>query len=442
MNDSWLQQAIIALKAGHKAEARRLLEEGVQANPRSERGWLQLVEMVNTDQERRFCLIRVLSINHLNASARRELDALGPGPILSPLLQRAAAALKAGLRTEARRLLAEVVHADPRSEQGWLWLSKAVDRDEERRFCLNQVLSLNCRNALAQRELDALGSGTVQSPLDGQEGTPETQIERQPSAGSQLAVDGRSILVVLGYLVALLVAEELTILTRPGIGLGVYGGLLVILILHSALTWEHSVHKLLLSLTFAPLIRILSLSLPLAGLPLIYWYVVTGVPLLVTAVLIARTLGFSRQEIGLNLGRVPIQILVGLTGLIFGYIEYQLLRPALLVQVVSWEQLLGPALILLICTGFTEEVIFRGVMQRATKETMGGLTELYVSALFAVLHVGHKVWLDVLFVFGVGLFFAWVVTKTRSLLGVTLAHGLTNTILFLVGPLLFGPGGG
>ncbi len=441
MNDSWLQQAIPALKAGHKAKARRLLEEGVLANPRSERGWLQLSEMVNTDQERRFCLIQALSINHLNASARRELDALGPGPILSPLLQRAAAALKAERRTEARRLLAEVVHADPRSEQGWLWLSKAVDKDEEQHFCLNKVLSLNRRNVLAQRELDALGSGIVQSPLDEQEGV-LAQTERQPDAGSQLEVDSRPILVVLGYLVALFVAEELTTLTRPGIGLGVYGGLLVILILHSALTWELSLHKLLLSLTFVPLIRILSLSLPLAGLPLIYWYVITAMPLLVAAILIARTLRFSRQEIGLDLGRVPLQILVGLTGLIFGYVEYQLLRPVPLVQVVSWEQLVGPALILLICTGFTEEVIFRGVMQRATTETMGGLAGLYVSALFAVLHVGHKMWLDVPFVFGVGLFFAWIVTRTRSLLGVTLAHGLTNIVLFLVGPLLFGPAGG
>jgi membrane protease YdiL (CAAX protease family) len=36
----------------------------------------------------------------------------------------------------------------------------------------------------------------------------------------------------------------------------------------------------------------------------------------------------------------------------------------------------------------------------------------------------------------VGLFFGWVVQRTRSLLGVTLSHGLTNIVLFLVMPYL------
>jgi membrane protease YdiL (CAAX protease family) len=41
-----------------------------------------------------------------------------------------------------------------------------------------------------------------------------------------------------------------------------------------------------------------------------------------------------------------------------------------------------------------------------------------------------------LFVFGVSVFFSWIVSRTGSLLGVTLAHGLTNILLFLVVPTL------
>jgi len=40
----------------------------------------------------------------------------------------------------------------------------------------------------------------------------------------------------------------------------------------------------------------------------------------------------------------------------------------------------------------------------------------------------------VLFVFAVAMFFAWVVKRTGSLLGVTLAYGITNVMLFLVIP--------
>jgi hypothetical protein len=80
------------------------------------------------------------------------------------LLQQGIAALKAGCKDEARRLLEQVVQENPRSEQGWLWLSGAVDTDEERRFCLAQILSINPRNALAQRGLEVLGPGPVLSP--------------------------------------------------------------------------------------------------------------------------------------------------------------------------------------------------------------------------------------------------------------------------------------
>ena len=36
----------------------------------------------------------------------------------------------------------------------------------------------------------------------------------------------------------------------------------------------------------------------------------------------------------------------------------------------------------------------------------------------------------------VGAFFGWVSQKTGSLLGVTLAHGITNVLLYLVVPFL------
>ena len=245
--------------------------------------------------------------------------------------------------------------------------------------------------------------------------------------------------VALGYLGALAAAEVLTALIEPRGGLVLHGVLLVILLLHTALTWEHPSHGLLLSLAFAPLIRLLSLSLPLAGIPLVYWYSITSVPLFVAAVIALHTLRFSWGGIGVNLRALPVQLLVSLTGLAFGYIEYQILEPEPLARAFTWEQLWIPALILLVSTGFVEEVIFRGVMRRAATETLGRFGPLYVAVLFAVLHVGYKSLLDVLFVFGVALFFGWVVARTGSILGVTLSHGLTNIVLFLVVPFLAAP---
>lgn len=82
------------------------------------------------------------------------------------LLQQGIAALKAGQRAEACRLLKQVVRLNPSSEHGWLWLSSAVDTDGQRRFCLLQVLSINRHNAIASRGLEKLGPGDACSPLD------------------------------------------------------------------------------------------------------------------------------------------------------------------------------------------------------------------------------------------------------------------------------------
>jgi len=242
--------------------------------------------------------------------------------------------------------------------------------------------------------------------------------------------------VALGYLAAVTAAEVLTALIEPRAGLVLHGVLLVALLLHTALNWEQPSHDLLLSLAFAPLIRLLSLSLPLARFPLVYWYFITSVPLFAAVFIAMRTLRFTWRGIGINLRAIPLQILVSLTGLAFGYMEYQILRPAPLAEAFTWEQLWLPALILLVSTGFAEELIFRGLMQRAATEALGDFSVPYVAALFAVLHVGYKSLVDIVFVFGVALFFGYAVRKTQSILGVSLSHGLTNIVLFLVMPFL------
>ncbi len=85
-------------------------------------------------------------------------------------------------------------------------------------------------------------------------------------------------------------------------------------------------------------------------------------------------------------------------------------------------------------TGFVEEFVFRGVMQKAALEAMGNWGLYYVAFLFAILHLIHNSPLDVLLVFLIGLFFGWIVKRTGSLFGVTLAHTITNYLLFVILP--------
>jgi membrane protease YdiL (CAAX protease family) len=239
------------------------------------------------------------------------------------------------------------------------------------------------------------------------------------------------------YLVLIALAELVTTFAEPRVGLTLHGMLLLILLLHAALVSRHGYHRLLLSLTLAPVIRILSLSLPLVGFPLLYWYAVISVPLFVATILLVRILQFSRLELGLTIRKIPVQFLVMLTGFTFGIAEYYILKPdSLLIASFSGQSMVVSSLILVVCTGFAEELIFRGVIQRASVQALGRFGLLYVALLFAVLHIGYKSVFDVVFVFGVALLFGWVAEATWSLMGVSLAHGITNIVLFLVMPLL------
>jgi len=238
------------------------------------------------------------------------------------------------------------------------------------------------------------------------------------------------------YVILIAAAELLTVLTDARWGLALHIGILTALLVQASVLIEQPYHKLLLALALAPLIRILSLSMPLENVDLIYWYAIVGAPLMIAALLVARTLGLSWRNLGFTLRSLRIQALVVIAGLAFGVVEYFILKPEPLIDEFSWGAFWLPALILLIGTGFNEELVFRGVMQSASSDALGKSAILYVTVVFAVLHLGYKSAVDVAFVFAVGLLFGWVVAKTRCLLGVSLSHGITNIALYLVVPFL------
>jgi hypothetical protein len=65
-------------------------------------------------------------------------------------------ALKAGRKPEAGELLEQATEQDSDNEKAWLWLSGAVDTDQERQRCLERALAINPDNAYAQRGLEIL----------------------------------------------------------------------------------------------------------------------------------------------------------------------------------------------------------------------------------------------------------------------------------------------
>ena len=231
------------------------------------------------------------------------------------------------------------------------------------------------------------------------------------------------------------VAELLTLLPEPRPGMLLHGVTIMVLFYHLLKSEDNAMRRLIMVLFLIPLIRVISFGLPLSAWPQISWYLAASIPLFAGMMLVIQQESWSRKELGFSLHNLPLQLLVVLSGLALGWMEYRILAPEPLISELTWEAIWLPALILLVCTGYFEELLFRGLLQSAAISVIGywpGI--LFQAALFAVLHIGYASVVDVIFVFIVGFVFALVVARTHSLLGVTLAHGLTNIGLFLLWP--------
>ena len=242
----------------------------------------------------------------------------------------------------------------------------------------------------------------------------------------------------LFYLLAVATAEMITFLVDPIWGLIFYIPLMVVLIVRSALVRQQAYQRLFLSLSLSPLIRILDLAMPRANFPVFWRFPIVYFPIMVAAIAVVRILNLKAAEIGVRPGILTTQAGVVLLGFGLGVAEFYILKPVPLVNEFSVGAIWLPGILLFLSTGVVEEFIFRGVMQYTAGEVFGGWGGIiYVGSLFAVLHLGFRSWIDVVFVFTVAILYGWIVKRTGSLLGVTLAHGLTNFILYLIAPFLF-----
>lgn len=243
--------------------------------------------------------------------------------------------------------------------------------------------------------------------------------------------------IVTAYLGLIAVAEIMVTYVRPELGAIVHILTLVILIIHASLADSPPVAELLTALVIAPLVRVLSLSLPLFVFDLRYWYIIVSIPLFISAFFIVRNLRWSLRKIGFNFNYPLIQIAVIIFGFIFGAVEYLILRPEPLVPIPSVESFIVTSLILIIGTGLMEELVFRGVLQQAAEKALGVKGSiLFATLVFTTLHIGWNSAIDLMFVFTAGTMWGIVFYRTRSIIGITISHGITNILLFIVLPLL------
>ncbi len=254
-----------------------------------------------------------------------------------------------------------------------------------------------------------------------------------------------AIAVIVASIYALLIIGAEIIGALSGAILGVVCDAFIILMLlvdYATLDEQVSYRRLLPALMLLPLLRLLSLTVPVREIPQLYWYAMIGTPLLLAAVVAAHALDLSWSDLGLRLhSRSPLawlyQATIALTGVPLSLAAFWLVpRPLPISTSLAGRDIILAPIILFLFTGFAEELIFRGILQQTARQALGPFSVIYSSVLFAAMYAGSLSPGYVIFIGLVGLFFGWCANRTGSLWGVVLAHSLLNIGMLLIWPVV------
>ena len=258
----------------------------------------------------------------------------------------------------------------------------------------------------------------------------------------------RALVILTPYLLFLTAAELAVTFISPLLVFPLQGSMVIVAAVHVALLERRAsvdpraryLAAFLMAMMLTPLIRIISLTLPLTQIEPPYRYLFAGIPMVIGAVLVARSVGLRSSWIGLTWRDTGWQIVAVEASVFLGFLEYFILQPAAL-GALPWSATGWlPALSVAVATGFPEELIFRGILQTTARPLIGSRWSIiYVSLVFAVLHIGYQSWVDLVFVLSVDLLYGWLVERTHSIVGVSIGHGIANAVLFFVAPNLIGP---
>ncbi len=255
-----------------------------------------------------------------------------------------------------------------------------------------------------------------------------------------------SVLILAEALIAIQDPSNPTVFPFQQYGLTLHILLVFALLFHAVTIQDRDVELsvFLMALSLAPLIRIFSLSMPrfwgtapTATLP---WLAVVGIPLLTAAAAVAYVQQLSPWLLGLAIRswkELWVQVLIGLTGIPLGFVEYTILREQAWITGETITEVLFGGAVIFFATGLAEELIFRGIMLRRAMAVLGNkVGVLFVTLVFSAMHIFFRNAFDLTFVFLVGLLYAVVVVKTKSLWGAIMSHTLGNVILYLIAPFL------
>lgn len=249
-------------------------------------------------------------------------------------------------------------------------------------------------------------------------------------------VDPASLRLVSAVGLALVAAEAVTLLSGPTIGVPAHGLVLCALLGLSLRLGQPSHQRLTLGLALLPLVRILSLALPAAILPMMFWYLEIGLATFEAIFLVMRRLDLTLRDIGVR--RAPIGDVLGVAaiGACLGVPAYLIVGPVNLGQGGGIIGLAMASAVVVIFVGVLEEVLFRGLIQSAGTELMSRGGVVLSVAATTLMYAASLNLRYIVFAALVGAFFGIIARRSGSIAAPIAGHAALAWVQLLLLPMI------
>jgi uncharacterized protein len=281
---------------------------------------------------------------------------------------------------------------------------------------------------------------TLVPPVATPGGVPVSVADRSEPAVGRIGrrrlglADPRAVRLVVGVVGLVTAAEIVTLTMGATVGVLVHAAVLVGLV---ALSMRPvATQRLTLAIAVLPLIRVLSLALPAAIVPVVYWYLEIGLAGTEAVLLVMRRLNLTPHDVGLRRAPAAEIATVGAIGAVLGIPAYLIAGRLDLGHGGGLVGLAIASAVVVIFVGFFEELLFRGLIQSAG------------TALFSrggvVLSVGATVLMYsaslnpryIIFAAVVATFFGLVTRRSGSIAGPIAGHAALALMQLVALPIL------
>jgi len=245
-----------------------------------------------------------------------------------------------------------------------------------------------------------------------------------------------------GYL-AVAVAAEVALPFNPMITALIDSAVLVLVLSHfgwaqrSPLAIGEPGIRLLPAVALLPLLRVLSITMPVPELSPIVWLALAAGPLLFAVVSTARLTDIDVREIGI--GVIPRDAWSGVliaasipVGILLGWLQPSFMAidrdAALAVGLAAATLVAGSAI--------AEELVFRGILQPLMGRAIGPIAIVLTAGVYGATYLGSQSLAVAGIMALVGLAYGWVVARSGSLWGPLLGHSALILAAIFLAPIV------